>query len=383
MTVNIVVASHSTPECETEEIIMKKKVFWGLLLTVLCMVLLTGCGKNPKSVVGKFCDGMKTLDYAKMNECLLNPDDQLKDPFAGEDEELEVFTAFIKEQSGNIKYEIVDANTDGEDATVNVKFTYTDASPVITSAMAEYFTQGIGMAFAGASEEQMSNLLLTIFQQKLQETTLSTTDSTVAIKCKKSDGDWKVTEVSDDVANVMTCNILKAFERVGDSFGGDSSSSTESSSSSDITVVNETDKGDEEEKIVYTDIPMGQEVQLATIKLTVLDCKETDKLTNDYSESVAPEGSKYIVFTVKVENTTKNPSEFSASDLPLQDNQGRTFMYDSDATFSLDDYLLYRETNPNMPETGSFVYNVPVDTEGYGFCAANADTGEYLRFMGQ
>lgn len=361
---------------------MKKKVFWGLFITIMCVISLTGCGKNPKSVVNKFCAGMKSLDYAKMNECLLDPDDKITDPFEGEDEELEVFNTFIKEQSGNIKYKVLDSDVDGEEATVNVKFKYIDASPVIKSAMGEYFSQAFGMALAGASEEQMSNLLLTIFQQKLSETTLSTTESIVTVKCKKKDGEWKVAEVSDDIANVITCNILKAFEHVGDSLDGNDTKSSDDSSSSDSNAIDSV-KEDSEEEIVYKDIPMGQEVQLATIKLTVLDCRETSEIKNDYSESKAPEGSKYVVFTVKVENTTKNPSEFSASDIPLQDSEGRMFTYDSDATFTLDDYMLYRETNPNMPETGSFAYNVPADATGYGFCVGNADTGEYLRFMGQ
>ncbi len=65
------------------------------------------------------------------------------------------------------------------------------------------------------------------------------------------------------------------------------------------------------------------------------------------------------------------------------DDQGRTFTCDTDATFSLDDYILYRETNPNIPETGSFVYNVPLDATGYGFCVGHADTNENYRFLGQ
>lgn len=374
----------------------KAKYLFGTVVFLLCTLTLTGCGRNPKSVVNKFCEGMQAMDFEKMNECLLNSSDTVENAFSSEDEEMEIFETFIREQSGNMKYKIVDSEVDGDEATVDVKFTYTDASPVITSTMAEYFSQGLALAFAGASEEQMSQLLLTTFQKQIEEATLNTITSTVEIKCKRQGREWKIADVSDDVANVLTCNILKAFESVGESFGGSntmesSENSGASGTSNDMPVItigdssdDNTDDGEQgEEELVFTDIPVGQEVQLSTIKLTVLACKEATEIKGDFSSSTAQEGSKYVIYTVKVENTTKDPSEFSPSDIPLMDDQGRTFTCDTDATFSLDDYILYRETNPNMPETGSFVYNVPMDVTGYGFCVGHADTNENYRFLGQ
>jgi len=361
---------------------MRKKTLFIAGLALTCILALSGCGNKPDKVVSKFCDGMKKLDYAKMNECLYDSSDYMTDPFEGDDEELEVFTSFVKEQAPNIKYEITGSEVNGDDATVNVKFTYTDASPVITSAMGEYFSQALGLAFSGASEEQMGNLLLTIFQDKLKTTTLSTTESTVDIPCKKKDGDWKVAELSDDIANVLTCNILKAFEKVGDSFGGSDEGSSGASNQNGIAVVNSTGNGgEEEEELVYTDVPAGQEVQLATLKLTVLNCEEAHELKNSYSTDTAEDGTKYVVFTIKAENITKNPIDCSISDVPIMDSQGRYFSMDTDATFDMDDYILYKELNPNMPQTGTVVYKVPDDSTGYGMMIEHADTGETYKFL--
>ena len=93
---------------------MKRKTFFIPDLAMIGTILLTGCGKDPKNVVGKFCDAFKKLDYAKMNECMLTPDSDISDPFKGEDEELEMFNTFVKEQAGKMEYEIIGSTVDGD-----------------------------------------------------------------------------------------------------------------------------------------------------------------------------------------------------------------------------------------------------------------------------
>ena len=371
---------------------MKKKTFLIPVLAMIGMILLTGCGKNPKNVVGKFCDGLKKLDYAKMNECMLNPNEDISDPFRGEDKELEMFNTFVKEQAGKMDYEIIGSTVDGDAGTVSVKFTYTDAGPVVSATFAEYFTQALAMAFTGGSDEQMEQLLTTIFQDKLKNTTLSTTTETVVIDCVKVGKDWKIKEVGDGVANVMTCNILKSFEAIGNSFGGSSDNSGSSKEFSGIEVVDTTKENvddktesttDSEDEINYTDIPLGQEVQLATMKLTVTGCEEAKEIKNSYSTSTAKDGTKYVIFTIKAENTTKSPFDCAVSDVPLVDDQGRYFSMDTDVTIDADNDILYRELNPNMPEEGVVVYSVPEDATGYGIALAHADTEETFKFLGK
>lgn len=371
---------------------MKRKTFFIPVLAMIGTILLTGCGKDPKNVVGKFCDAFKKLDYAKMNECMLTPDSDISDPFKGEDEELEMFNTFVKEQAGKMEYEIIGSTVDGDAGTVSVKFIYTDAGPVVSATFAEYFTQALAMAFSGGSDEQMEQLLTTIFQDKLQNTTLSTTTETVVIDCVKSGKDWKIKEVGDGVANVMTCNILKSFEAIGNSLGGSNENTSSKKDSSGIEVVDATkDNTDEnmdsasdaEEEINYTDVPMGQEVQLATMKLTVTGCEEAKEIKNSYSTSTAKDGTKYVIFTLRAENTTKSPFDCAVSDVPLMDDQGRYFSMDTDATIDADNDILYRELNPNMPEEGVVVYSVPEDATGYGMTLAHADTEEAFRFLGK
>lgn len=353
---------------------MNKRLSVTIILAITCMIALTGCGKKPKAVVSEFCAAMQDADYEKMNECLSEPSDSVEDPFSS-DEELSVFGNFISEQAKEMKYEIIDTDIDGDEAMVSVEFVYTDASSIVRNTFAQYFTQALGLAFSGASEDQMGNLLLDIFNQQLSGSPLIKTKETVGIKCVKKDKEWKIAEVSDDLINVLTCNILETFNEIGDSF-------EENSNDSGIPVEDITDT-DTAEEIDYTYVSKGEEIQLASIKISVLDCSETKELKSDYSEDVAEDGTKFIVYTIKVENITTVPFEFEASDIPLMDSQGRYFNNYSDIYFTVDNYIDYRELSPNMPETGVMVYKVPEDSAGYGFCLQNADTEEAYCFLGR
>ena len=151
------------------------------------------------------------------------------------------------------------------------------------------------------------------------------------------------------------------------------------------------DLGSEEEGFEFapdelTYINKGDELTLATIKLTVLDCVETKELTSEYYDPItAMEGTKFATISYKVENITKTPiEEFDmVHGMELYDSQGRSLVANFDLTNEYTDDDLWHTLSPNIPKEIKVVYILPVDAEGYGLVMANASTGEQYCLLAQ
>ena len=139
------------------------------------------------------------------------------------------------------------------------------------------------------------------------------------------------------------------------------------------------DAEDAPENTIWHDVPLGQEVELATIKICVTGCEEKNELKAEYFEpEVAQEGTKFVVFSVVIENTTKDSLSFD-NDLVLTDSQGRNYDPYSDALWYFDETFSYTDLAPNIAKSGVFVYNVPADSADYYLSVLKADTDDGYR----
>lgn len=153
-----------------------------------------------------------------------------------------------------------------------------------------------------------------------------------------------------------------------DAFSGITNTKTETSPEKKTTAMEEAKK----ENMVLIPKKVGDEIQLATIKLIVNGSEEKQTISSPYgSPKVAKEGTKFVIVNMDVTNTTA--SEFTLSpDFLLIDNTKREFSTYSDSIGSVDNYLDYRKLSPSVKETGVYVYEIPTDATGYSLAFAKA-----------
>lgn len=346
-----------------------KKVL-AVLFTTAMLLALAGCGlgEKPDKVVTTFCEALKNFDSEAASACVASGETGVEEELSPGEEDnasAEQMFDYMKQQASQMTYTIGEATVDGDQATVPVTFTYVDASSVVQEALSDYIGQAFGLAFSGASEEDLENLFVEIFSEKLSSVETGTATAEVNFPCEKVDGAWKISSLSDEdedaLLQVVTCNIAGAMESIG------------SSDSEEETT---------EEEAVWQDIPVGQELELATIKIRITGCEETNELTTEYMDpAVAQDGTKFVVFTVEIENITKDTLNFD-NDLNLEDSQGRTYEPYSDALWYFDETFTYTDLAPNIKTTGNFVYNVPTDSEGYFLKVGKSGTNEMYRLYG-
>lgn len=307
------------------------------VIAILCMLLmvfaLAACGApKPESTVEQFCEAMKKYDVAGMNVCLVQPCEDIGEISDDDVEMPESIWNYVKESAADIHYTVNEAEVDGEKATVAVDFTYNDVSEAMTDA----------------------------FDKAVESAEAKTATKTIEFECVLKDGEWLITEMPENVEYVLTSNVIKALE--------------------DLSNLGE-DEEINEEDYRWTDVPAGTETQLSTMKITVLECSEENTISGSWDSATADEGTKFVVFKLKVENITNDTVEFSAP--PLYDKQGRHYEEYEDAGWVLDDEFSYTELAPNMPKTGTCVYNVPQDCDGYYVAVIKDGTDDAFRFLGK
>ena len=83
----------------------------------------------------------------------------------------------------------------------------------------EYIVQGLALALSGADEAQMEELLVNIFKEKAKTIEPGTASADVTFNRVKVDGKWNISAFSDEsskaMTNIVTANIVKAFESFG------------------------------------------------------------------------------------------------------------------------------------------------------------------------
>ena len=138
-----------------------------------------------------------------------------------------------------------------------------------------------------------------------------------------------------------------------------------------------------EENMATIQKTIGDELVMATGNLKVNSAEEKQTISASYgSPNVAREGTKFVVVSLDVTNTTKSEFSFSPDEVfILVDNKEREFTTYRDSIGGIEDYLNYRELSPSVKETGYLVYEIPSDATGYSLLTAKVGTKDLYKII--
>ena len=197
-----------------------KKVLSIVLVLVMVFSLAACGGPKPEDTVKSFCESMKAFDFEGMNAVLadkLSEDEVINEEI---EEELPGLIDYMKSCSSLMTYTVGKAGVNGDTAVVPVEFKFRDTTEVVKAAMQKMFTMLFKMMFSGEgsemTEEEEAKLLSELFMETAP-TELPETTASVNFNLQKVDKEWKVTEMTDDMVNVLTCNMVKAMENLEES----------------------------------------------------------------------------------------------------------------------------------------------------------------------
>lgn len=320
---------------------------------------LAGCGaqSKPDTVVNTFCSAMKAYDRAGMSKCLTSGGDSLTEDNGEADALSQDLFDYLKTCASQMTYTVQSSSVQDNKGTVTVKFSYVDASPVVTAALGAYMQQGFVMALSGADDTAMTQLFTSVFNEKKDSVKTGTAEATLTFACTKTDSGWMIDSLPDGTQSVLLSNADKAFSAL------------------------DSDSGTDDKDVVWHDVPMGQTAVMATVNICVTGYQETASLSSQYAHADAQEGTKFVILDVTVENITKDPLPFDSDSLPLSDSQGRHFSTYQDAFQYTDESFLLTTLSPNIKQSGQLIYNVPQDTAGCYLAVLKSGTNDGYRLL--
>ena len=107
-----------------------------------------------------------------------------------------------------------------------MNITYTDISPVVTQAMGDYIAKAFEMAMSEGGEvdeAEAQQIFADILMESSKNVEAQSAAIDVTFDCEKVNGEWKLSQMSDDTLNslfsVLSSNFLSAIEGVVSSVG--------------------------------------------------------------------------------------------------------------------------------------------------------------------
>lgn len=113
----------------------------------------------------------------------------------------------------------------------------------------------------------------------------------------------------------------------------------------------------------------GEAYELRSVRFTIEGFSEHDVLTAKYQDPAhAKDGARFLVVTMTVTNTASEEFYFRPDGekyFRLADAQGRKYQQSNDHWQATSDYLGARTLGPGVPESGTLIYEVPLDASGF------------------
>ena len=206
-----------------------RKIFSIFLIFVLA-ASLSACGSapTPKDIAEKYLAAIKAQDeegISALSEGSYSEDELMGtvDLVLGESEEGEEYdeaTKKFKEKVFDFDYTIGEERIDGENAEVDVTIKTYDFGTMMGQYLERAMSELMAAAFDGASQEEIDAMDRKILEEELDKLTEKSYETTVPMKLKKVEGEWKVVEIEGDseFMNAMLgglVDVVKAFEELG------------------------------------------------------------------------------------------------------------------------------------------------------------------------
>ena len=184
-----------------------RKIFSIFLIFVLA-ASLSACGSapTPKDIAEKYLAAIKAQDeegISALSEGSYSEDELMGtvDLVLGESEEGEEYdeaTKKFKEKVIDFDYTIGEERIDGENAEVDVTIKTYDFGTMLGQYADRAMSELMAAAVDGASQEEIDAMDRKILEEELDKLTEKSYETTVPMKLKKVEGEWKVAKMEDD-----------------------------------------------------------------------------------------------------------------------------------------------------------------------------------------
>ena len=121
---------------------------------------------------------------------------------------------------------------------------------------------------------------------------------------------------------------------------------------------------------------IGEEIELASVKATIKSFEEIKSIQPYWGEPVFPsQGAKFVKVNLTVINITDSEFNFSSNWASIVNQEGKKFTEHEDS-YEADDYIGYETLKPDIPVSGSIIFEVSESSDELFFVMSKSGTSE-------
>lgn len=183
-----------------------------LLSTMVLMFSFVGCSsmESPETAVTNYLTAFQTIDLETLAKYSGATDEAASSETTTSVEDL-TSEELGKKLMGNMTFEILSSEKDGDTATVTASITNTDLFTVISDS----FSKMLPLAFSGLSDEEMETSMNHILLSAIDSNKDKTVTKEVTIHLEKGENGWIIVP-DDPLLDAITGGAVS----VAESFGG-------------------------------------------------------------------------------------------------------------------------------------------------------------------
>lgn len=212
---------------------MKKRKF-SILIALVLVFGLVGCSKEKNgenisetenienkefnseitSTVDGFVSEMQKFNLEGFLQ-YINPAQKKSETLPTIDTSSDLFNAqlkYLQENASKITYKIEDVKENGDEATVKIRFKYTDMGNIIEETLINYVKET--PSEKNLSEEEKNNILTSILEKEIAENDPINIEKSVVVNLIKVENKWYINNLKEDLLDVMMSNYINTFNRI-------------------------------------------------------------------------------------------------------------------------------------------------------------------------
>ncbi len=180
-----------------------------LLLATLLLCFLSACGGGgPEEAVKALCEGVKTWNAEKLTQSVTSALDVLVYTSIAQSAESETAVKELKNAAKKISYSIDTPVIDGDSATVDVHFKYTDLSEAAKEYESKAYEEMLSASLSAKNETEAIKKANEIASRLMKDAVKKgvPAEVTLTFECTKTDSGWKVSKLPDGLLEIMLSN---------------------------------------------------------------------------------------------------------------------------------------------------------------------------------
>jgi len=201
-----------------------------ILVITLCLLVLSisACGSKskPEDPINNYLSAAQKLDTQVMAVSIVPSNTEhitgTKELISVEEDEIiKYFVEYLKTNASKMTFKVSGIETTGDKAVVSVDVKYIDGGPIFRDTFFDFMIKITSLAFSSElpTDDEINQMFQDALKSKIETTNDNFKEESLKIECVKVDGTWYISEIEDELVNVVMSGFITVGKEIEEAVG--------------------------------------------------------------------------------------------------------------------------------------------------------------------